>query len=152
MKKGIVITYDNGSTIIIDIPETYYSDNYANKSAHRLHKIFLKEYKNFIAALNKKTKIVEVFKYLKFSNAVISAEHVLGVDIKIFNDEVEGVASNIIVPELNRKVAIDVSETSLDTILKQLESTQLISHLDLLIRKLSNTITAKKHTSQDKNV
>ena len=37
MKRCIVVTYKNGSSINIDVPELYYQEKYKNKSEDRLH-------------------------------------------------------------------------------------------------------------------
>ena len=137
MTKSIIITYKNGSVINIDVPETFYSLKYKDRSEKKLHKIFMKEYKNFVNALNKGQSVINVGKYLKFSNATISAENVLGVDIKVIEENQNLSLSDISVPGVHDKTYLDISETSLDAILKKLETTNLIENLDIFIKKVN---------------
>ena len=139
MKKSIVITYKNGSTVNIDVPETFYSIKYKNKSDKKLHKIFMKQYDNFVSALNKGVGIIKVCKYLPFSNATISAEGILGIDIKVI-DSSTGL-TQVTVPGVHDKTYLDISETSLDTILKKLESTNVIENLDTFIKKINSMLS-----------
>ena len=37
MRQFILITYENGSTVTIDIPENYYRDKYKKKPEKKLH-------------------------------------------------------------------------------------------------------------------
>ena len=143
MKRSIVITYKNGSTINIDVPETFYTVKYKNKPEAKIHKIFMKQYNNFVSALNKSEGVVRVSKYLPFSNATISAENVLGVDIKVI-DELAPQISTVTVPGVHDKTYLDISQTSLDTILKKLETTNLLENLDTFIKKV-NTMMSKNN-------
>lgn len=143
MKKSIVITYKNGSTINIDVPETFYTLKYKNKPETKIHKIFMKQYNNFVSALNKSEGVIKVSKYLPFSNATISAESVLGVDIKVI-DESAPQMSTVSVPGVHDKTYLDISETSLDTILKKLETTNLLENFDTFIKKI-NTMMSKNN-------
>lgn len=136
MKRSIIITYKNGSSINIDVPETFYTLKYKNKPEAKIHKIFIKQYNNFVSALNKSEGVVRVSKYLPFSNATISAENVLGIDIKVI-DELAPHISTITVPGVHDKTYLDISETSLDTILKKLETTNLLENLDTFIKKVN---------------
>lgn len=137
MKYQIIITYKNGSTIILDVPDNYYQEKYSKKSDTAIHKIFMKEYKNFVDAMNKSENMVNVNKYLSFSKATVSALNVLGIDLKTVcetpntNDD-----TNISVPGVHDKTYLDISETSLDVILKKLESTNLIENLDKFIQNI----------------
>ena len=40
MKRIILVTYRNGSTVSIDVPENYYVEKYKKKPEAKLHKIF----------------------------------------------------------------------------------------------------------------
>ena len=144
MTKSIIVTYKNGSVINIDVPETFYATRYKNTSEKKLHKIFMKEYEKFVSALNKSQTVINVGKYLKFSSAIISCENVLGVDIKVIEENMNLSQSNISVPGIHDKTYLDISETSLDTILKKLETTNLIENLDLFIKKI-NAMMAKNN-------
>ena len=146
MKKAIIVTYKNGSKINIDIPETFYTKKYKNIPEKYLHRIFMRHYRNFTNALNKDQNVINVNKYLKFSNATISAENVLGVDIKVIddNDTCNTNLSEMKVPGVHDKTYLDISETSLDIILKKLESTNLLENLDMFIKRV-NTMMAKNN-------
>ena len=67
MKQCIVITYKNGSSVNIDVPELYYQEKYLKKPSKKIHKIFIKEYNSFVKAMNKASEIVSVGAHLKFS-------------------------------------------------------------------------------------
>lgn len=140
MKKSIIITYKNGSTINIDVPETFYIAKYKNKPEAKIHKIFMKQYSNFVSALNKTGNIIKVSKYLPFSSAIISAENVLGVDIKVI-DESAPQTFAVKVPGVHDKTYLDISETSLDTILKKLETTNLLENIDTFIKKVNSMMS-----------
>lgn len=141
MKYQIVITYRNGSIITLDVPNNYYQEKYSKKSDTAIHKIFIKEYKNFINAMNKNDSMVDVGKYLEFSNATISASNILGIDLKTIDEVVSLNESNISIPGVHDKTYLDISETSLDTILKKLESTNLIENLDKFIQKVNSMMS-----------
>lgn len=141
MKYQIVITYRNGSIITLDVPNNYYQEKYSKKSDTAIHKIFIKEYKNFINAMNKNDSMVDVGRYLEFSNATISASNILGIDLKTIDEVVSLNESNISIPGVHDKTYLDISETSLDTILKKLESTNLIENLDKFIQKVNSMMS-----------
>ena len=136
MKRSIVITYKNGSTINIDVPETFYTLKYRNKPEAKIHKIFMKQYNKFVSASNKGEGVIRVSKYLPFSNATISAESVLGIDIKVI-DELAPQVSTVSVPGVHDKTYLDISDTSLDAIFKKLETTNLLENLDTFIKKVN---------------
>lgn len=140
MKKSIIITYKNGSTINIDVPETFYMSKYKNKPEAKIHKIFMKQYSNFVSALNKTGNIIKVSKYLPFSSAIISAENVLGVDIKVIDESVPQTFA-VSIPGVHDKTYLDISETSLDTILKKLETTNLLENIDTFIKKVNSMMS-----------
>lgn len=94
--------------------------------------------------MNKSQNVINVGKYLKFSKAIVSCENVLGVDIKVIEENSELSQSNVKVPGIHDKTYLDISETSLDTILKKLESTNLLENLDLFIKRV-NTMMAKNN-------
>lgn len=143
MKKAIVITYKTGSIINIDIPETFYSDMYKNTSEKKLHRIFMKDYGKFIAALNNKShNIINVGKYLKFSTATVSCEDILGVDIKIVDDTTAftEMGSNTFIPNVADKTYLDINESILDNVLEKLDTTNLIDNLNNFIEKINTMI------------
>lgn len=140
MAKSIVITYKNGSIINIDIPETYYIDTYKNTSQTKLHKVFMKEYEHFVSALNKSQSVINVGKYLKFSTATISCQDILGVDIRVIeNDTILSNHMKVAQPELVKQERNSVS--SLDIVFKKLEETNLIENLDIVIKELNKLLS-----------
>lgn len=136
MKQCIVVTYKNGSSINLDVPELYYQEKYAKKPAKKCHAIFLKEYNKFVNALNKTDGILQVGKYLKFSNATISGKDVLSIDIKELAEEVKPVDNTIFVPGVHDKVYLDFTDTKLEALLTKLEDLSLLENLDKLVQKL----------------
>lgn len=136
MKQCIVVTYKNGSSINLDVPELYYQEKYAKKPAKKCHAIFLKEYNKFVNALNKTDGIVQVGKYLKFSNATVSGKDVLSVDIKELAEEVKPVDNTIFVPGVHDRVYLDFTDTKLEALLTKLEDLSLLENLDKLAQKL----------------
>lgn len=136
MKYQIVVTYKNGSTILLDVPDNFYHNKYAKKPEAKIHKIFIKEYKSFVLAMGKTENILDVNKYLSFSNATISTKDILGIDLKTV-DEIANENANITIPGVHDKTYLDISETSLDTILKKLEETNVIENLDKFIQKVN---------------
>lgn len=136
MKQCIVVTYKNGSSINLDVPELYYQEKYAKKPAKKCHAIFLKEYNKFVDALNKTDGIVQVGKYLKFSNATVSGKDVLSVDIKELAEEVKPVDNTIFVPGVHDRVYLDFTDTRLEALLTKLEDLSLLENLDKLVQKL----------------
>lgn len=156
MKRCIVVTYKNGSSINIDVPELYYQEKYKNKVEDRLHKIFLKEYQKFVTAMNKGTDVVLVGKYLKFSNTSVCGKDVLGIDIKDLEEEVKPQDNTVYVPGVNDRVFLDISKTQLEDLIQKLNNTDLIDNLDKLVQKMVSyfnkanvefTIKAGKKTS-----
>lgn len=136
MKQCIVVTYKNGSSINLDVPELYYRETYKSKPDKKLHKIFLKEYSAFVKALNKEPSVVAVGKYLKFSNATISGKDVLSVDLKNLEEETKPLDNTIFVPGVHDKVYLDLTDTRLDALLDKLEELQVIENMDKLVQKL----------------
>ena len=136
MKRVIVITYRNGSSINLDIPEMYYREKYSKKSDKKLHRIFMKEYSKFVKVLNDSDEVIQVGKYLKFSNATVSGKDVLSVDIKDLETEVKPLDNTIFIPGVHDKVYLDLTDTRLDALLDKMESLELIENLDKLIQKL----------------
>lgn len=136
MKQCIVVTYKNGSSINLDVPELYYQEKYAKKPAKKCHAIFLKEYNKFVNALNKTDGIVQVGKYLKFSNATVSGKDVLSIDIKELAEEVKPVDNTIFVPGVHDRVYLDFTDTKLEALLTKLEDLSLLENLDKLVQKL----------------
>lgn len=140
MKRSIVVTYKSGSTISIDVPSMYYSEKYKKYPEKRLHKVFLHEYNKFVRAMNKGQEVVNVGKYLKFSNTSICGKDVLGIDVKVIEDVVDGDSTNnnkdIYVPGVHDVVYLDISKTQLEDLIKKLNDTELIDNLDKLCKKL----------------
>lgn len=137
MKRVIVVTYNNGSSVNLDVPELYYKEKYSKKSDKKLHKIFTKEYSKFVNALNNpKDEVVQVGKYLKFSNAIVSSKGVLSVDIKDLETEVKPLDNTVFVPGVHDKVYLDLSDTRLDNFLNKLEELETLENLDVLVKKL----------------
>ena len=136
MKRCIVVTYKSGSSINIDVPELYYQGKYKNKSEERLHKIFLKEYQKFVAAMNKGNEVVAVGKYLKFSNTSVCGKDVLGIDIKELEEEIKPQDNTVYVPGIHDRVFLDVSDTPLYEFVQKLNDIELIDNLDKLVQKL----------------
>lgn len=136
MKQCIVVTYKNGSSINLDVPELYYQEKYAKKPAKKCHAIFLKEYNKFVNALNKTDGIVQVGKYLKFSNATVSGKDVLSIDIKELAEEIKPVDNTIFVPGVHDRVYLDFTDTKLEALLTKLEDLSLLENLDKLVQKL----------------
>lgn len=138
MKRCIVITYKNGSSINIDVPDLYYQNKYSKKSNKRLHSIFLKEYNKFVNAMNRGKDVVYVGKYLKFANTSVCGKDVLGIDVKELNDEIKPVDNTIYVPGVNDRVFLDLSKTQLENLITKINDTQLIENLDILLKKMSS--------------
>ena len=158
MKQCIVVTYKNGSSVNIDIPELYYQDKYGKRSTKKQHSIFLKQYEKFVHAINKDTNnVVSVGKYLKFSNATVSGKDVLCVDIKILEEEIKPVDNTVFVPGVHDKVFLDLTDTRLDALLTKLENLNVVENIDKLVQKLVSYLnrsnleftikTTKKQTS-----
>ena len=157
MKYQIVVTYKNGSIIKIDVPENYYQEKYSKKPNVRIHQIFIKEYRDFINALNKNASIVHVGKYLKFSNATISAKDILGIDLKLASDE------SLNTPDNNISIKIpgvyncdrDIYSIEWDPLIntfKKIEDTNIIEKLYSLIEKFNdNSLNIIKNTNKSKN-
>lgn len=136
MKRCVVVTYKNGSSINIDVPELYYQEKYKNKSEERLHKIFLKEYQKFVTAMNRGTDVVLVGKYLKFSNTSVCGKDILGIDIKDLEEEVKPQDNTVYVPGVHDRVFLDISKTQLEDLIQKLNNTDLIDNLDKLVQKM----------------
>lgn len=137
MKQCIVVTYKNGSSINIDVPDLYYSEKYKKKSSKKQHSIFLKEYRNFVKALNRDTNtVVSVGKYLQFSNATVSGKDVLCVDIKNLEEETKPQDNTVFIPGVHDKVYLDLTDTRLDALLDKMEKLNIIDNTDKLLQKL----------------
>lgn len=146
MKYQIVITYKNGSIITLDVPNNYYQDKYSKKPEEKIHSIFMKEFKAFKSALNKKSNnsMIEVGDYLKFSNATISTTSILGVDLKTL-DEVKDLAlANMSIPGVHDKTYLDLGDTGIDILINKLETTNVIENLDKFLQKV-NTMMSKNN-------
>lgn len=137
MKRCIVVTYRNGSSINLDVPELYYKEKYSKKTEKKLHQIFMKEYAKFVNALNSSENVVQVGKYLKFSNATVSSKDVLSVDIKDLESPEEKLLDNtIFIPGVHDKVYLDLTDTRLDNLLTKLEDLSIVENTNKLLQKL----------------
>lgn len=139
MKYQIVITYKNGSIITLDVPNNYYQNKYSKKPEEKIHSIFMKEFKAFKSALNKKNNnsMIEVGDYLKFSKATISTTSILGIDLKTL-DEVKDLAlANISIPGVHDKTYLDLGDTGIDILINKLETTNVIENLDKFLQKVN---------------
>ena len=136
VKQSILIIYKNGSTISLDIPENYYQKKYVNRSDKKLHNIFIKDYKKFVAAINKEKTIIDVNRYLPFSNASISGKDIISVDIKdqMVLENVGGVTT--FVPGVHDQVYLNIEGSDLEKLLKKLVETEFIEKSCDLIDKL----------------
>ena len=162
MKQYILIIYKNGSSINLDIPENYYQTVYAKKSEKKLHKIFIRDYKKFVAALNKNLAVVDVSRYLPFSNASISGKDVISVDIKSHsNDESEKESVTTFVPGVHDQVYLNITGTDIEKLLNQLAESNLVENSSKLIEKMLSyfnkanvefTIKAGKKSTTSKKV
>lgn len=86
--------------------------------------------------LNKKPSIVNVGKYLKFSNATVSGENVLSVDIKDLEVEVKPLDNTVFIPGVHDKVYLDLNDTRLDALLNKMEELSILDNTDKLLQKL----------------
>ena len=104
-----------------------------------MHKVFLQEYSRFVKAMNKGQDVVNVGKYLKFSNTSICGKDVLGIDVKVIDDVVVDATNddkNVYVPGVHDVVYLDISKTQLEELIKKLNDIELIDNLDKLCKKL----------------
>ena len=136
MNQLIAITYKNGTFINLEVSLDYYKNKYKKKSEKKLHSIFMKEYKAFVKALNKEPNIINVGKFLGFSNATISGKDVLSVDIKDVGVNAKPLEDTMFIPGIHDKVYLDLTDTRLDGFLDKLEDLQLIENFDKLVQKL----------------
>ena len=136
MKQCIVITYKNGSSVNIDVPELYYQEKYLKKPSKKIHKIFIKEYNSFVKAMNKASEIVSVGAHLKFSNATVSGKDVLSIDIKDLEEEVKPQDNTVYIPGVHDQVYLNINDTKLEKLLIKLEEANLIENMSKLIDKL----------------
>lgn len=137
MKKCIVVTYKNGSTVHIDVPEFYYNEKYRCKSDKWADYIFKKEYSRFIKAMNMYGGVVRVGKYLKFSDATVTSKDVLSIDIKEFasEDEEKPLDSNVFIPGIYDRIYLDLSDTKLEKLIDKIDNLGILEDLKNLIKK-----------------
>ena len=145
-KRNIVITYKDGTTINIDVPELYYVNKHKKYNDKRLHKVFMKEYDAFINAMSKQRGMISVGKYLKFSNASVNSCNVLGIDLKEVDIDVD--SSTIKVPGTHDQVYLNIDGTKVETLINKIVDSDIIDNADNLFKKLSSfinkNIVAKK--------
>ena len=136
-KQLILIQYNNGSSVIINILENYYQQKYSKRPNKKLHAIFMRDYKRFIAALNKGSNIVNVNKYLPFSNASISGKDILSIDIKTQPTEFES-KDNLIthIPNVFNQFYFDLDRVEIEKFLNQLLEANLVEKSSNLLEKL----------------
>lgn len=136
-KQLILIQYNNGSSVIINILENYYQQKYSKRPDKKLHAIFMRDYKRFIAALNKGSNIVNVNKYLPFSNASISGKDILSVDIKTQSIDLETrneISTHI--PNVFNQFYFDLDRVEIEKFLNQLLEANLVEKSSNLLEKL----------------
>ena len=137
MMQQISITYKNGILINIDVPNNYYKDKYPKKSEAKINKIFTKEYRKFVAAIDStENSMLHVNKYLAFSNANISCKDVLSVDLKVINEDDMVKSSDIQVssgtPNL---IYLNLNGTSIEELVTKINNLSLVENVDKLIQK-----------------
>lgn len=138
MKKLIIITYNTGSTVSIEVPEHYYQNKYKKKPEKKLHQIFIKEYKNLVKALNKGLNVVDVNDYLEFSQASVSGKNILSVDIKEVAEVNTQTDSQTYIPGVHDQTFLKIEGTSLEKVFKQIEDENLIENLSKFITKVNS--------------
>lgn len=137
MKRIILITYRNGSTVSINVPENYYSDKYSKKPEAKLHKIFKAEYDKFVTALNKTEGVIQARKYLTFSDATVSGKDVLSVDIKeVEEDKIVSMDDQVFVPGVRDTAYLNLDGSSLDELIKKLNENNTVELFSKLCEKL----------------
>jgi hypothetical protein len=135
MAQYILITYKNGTSINIDVPNNYYKDKYPKKSAAKLNKIFVKDYQKFVAAINStENSMLYVNKYLAFSNANISCKDVLSIDLKIIDDDAIE-APGIQISGTPNQICLNLNGTSIEELITKINNLSLIENIDKLIQK-----------------
>lgn len=143
-RSSIVVIYKNGTSVSVDVPENFYLNKYKKKSEKKLHQIFMKDYKKFVKALNKNLSVVDVNKYLPFSNASICGKDILSVDIK--NVSLEEVTenqeiSNTYIPSLHDQLFLNIDGTKLEKLLDEIDEQNLVENLSKLIDRLLSYFT-----------
>ena len=135
--QQILITYRNGTSINIDVPNNYYKNKYPKKSEVKINKIFTKEYRKFVTAINSsiENSMLYVNKYLAFSNANISCKDVLSVDLKVINEDDIVESSDIQVSGTPNQVCLSLNGTSIDELVTKVNNLALIENVDKLIQK-----------------
>lgn len=100
----------------------------------------MKEYKNLVKALNRQSSVVDVNDYLKFSQASVCGKNILSVDIKVLNDNVinSQCEENIYIPGVHDQIFLNLSDTNLERVLKQVEELNLIENFAKLIQKINS--------------
>lgn len=138
MTYQIIVKYKNGTTLFIDVPENYYQNKYTKKPDAKLHKIFMKEYKKFSSSLKSGQSIINVGKYLGFSNAIITTKDILGIDLKpISKDQIEIINNT---HGAYDKVYLDIKNTLLNDFIKYLVDLKEDKFLIDLVKKLDFTL------------
>lgn len=142
MLKTIVITYKNGTSISLDVPDSYYENKYPTKTKEKLEQIFQKHYGKFVKALNKYEGVLKVKKYLSFSDATVSCDDVLSTDIKTRNGQIPDLpmsGSNAVkVPGVYDKVYLDITDTRLNDFINKLLDLRVLENTDKLLQKINS--------------
>ena len=142
MLKTIVITYKNGTSINLDVPDLYYENKYPTKTKKRLEQIFQKHYSKFVKAVNKHEGILKVKKYLPFSDTTLSCDDVLSTDIKNRDEQIPNPpmsGSNAVkVPGVYDKVYLDITDTRLNDFLNKLLDLRILENTDRLLQKINS--------------
>lgn len=149
MKRVIVITYKNGTSINLDVPELYYQEKCSKKASQTPHKMLIKEYSKFVSALNRSSDgVVQVGKYLKFSNATVSRKDILSLDIKDLEVEYKPLDNTIFIPGIHDKVYLDLTDTRLEAILDKLESLNVLENLNKFIQAFTDNTQSKNELKE----
>ena len=142
MLKTIVITYKNGASINLDVPDLYYENKYPTKTKEKLEQILQKHYSKFVKAINKYEGILKVKKYLPFSDATLSCDDVLSTDIINRNEQIAnpsiGGSNAVKVPGVYDKVYLDITDTRLNDFLNKLLDLRILENTDKLLQKINS--------------
>ena len=129
---SIIVVYNDGATIDIEVPWEYYRNKYKNKSDYYIYNVFMREYKKFVKAVNKYEGIISVGKYLKFSFAGVSTFNVLCVTIV----DKDGCDDDLKIAPSKEQLVLSLNGTTIDTVLDRISESSIISNTDLLLKKL----------------
>ena len=80
--------------------------------------------------------MIQVSKYLTFSNASISAKNVLGIDIKEMICESLPESNTVHVPGVHDQLFLNIENTRVEELVNKLCDSTLIANVDALVKKL----------------